>query len=919
MCRSASLMLALLAFSGWMMSRSYATGAETLQGLADTVPPGNIEALWEGYDPCAESLDIEIIKEWEEEGVALKIVRFKVGTFKGNTVMLAGVYGYPKGASGLPGLLNIHGGGQYADYRSVLTNAKRGYATISIAWAGRISAPDYQVTPEVVKLFWEGEADNPKYRITTDWGALDGYHAPSRNRGTAFPSLKPHPWTLDDVDSPRNSGWFLATMGARRALTFLEQQPQVNAQLLGVYGHSMGGKLTVLTTGSDERVKAAVPSCGGISDRDNVSALFRATLGDDVYLPNIDCPILFQSPSNDFHGRIDDLPESIAAIKSKNWRVVAAPHHNHQDTPEFTVQSLLWFDQHLKGTFTFPATPEMHVKLSVNQGTPKVAVFADDSKPIQSVDIYYTQHGQMDGLKDDRVNTSTRFWRHVKAVREDGSWCAKLPIFSTEAPLWVYANVSYQLEEPVTAANYYYRVVTSDTFELSSLPQIFTPKQLSAAGVVATLKPSQMIESFEDGWQEMWFSYTPDAWGRRTHKINDAQWKAPKGATLALQVSTEEANKLVVGLDEYATEVELQGGSIWEAIDLAPSDFRNVDGVCLENFSKIRELSLNASKTLKGKRGTSARVQVGASWQGADPVFNDLHWAISEPASVAPKGSRSSQTLQQRGPDVMWTYKTVDGKELQHAVFLPDDYADSQRTYPVFVVFHGGSWATGKAQWHYPDCAYWSDRGMIAVSVDYRLSKRDGVEVPLECVKDAKSAVRFLRKHASELKIDSAKIVAAGGSAGGQLAAALATLTSLETNDDCYDLSISCVPNAVVAYNPYYKCPPSLSPPNFITGDLPPFITFLGDKDPAIKVESLVDFHRDLIAAGNVSEFYVAKGGKHGLCNGRNRHNPYFYWSLELVDQFLVKQGFLSGESLVQRPADVRDLQLNDDYIAYRE
>ena len=68
--------------------------------------------------------------------------------------MMAAVYGYPKGVKNLLALVQIHGGGQYADYRAVLTNAKRGYATTSISWPGRINAPDYKVDPSVVKLFW---------------------------------------------------------------------------------------------------------------------------------------------------------------------------------------------------------------------------------------------------------------------------------------------------------------------------------------------------------------------------------------------------------------------------------------------------------------------------------------------------------------------------------------------------------------------------------------------------------------------------------------------------------------------------------------------------------------------------------------------------------------------------------------------
>ena len=206
---------------------------------------------------------------------------------------------------------------------------------------------------------------------------------------------------------------------------------------------------------------------------------------------------------------------------------------------------------------------------------------------------------------------------------------------------------------------------------------------------------------------------------------------------------------------------------------------------------------------------------------------------------------------------------------------------------------------------------------MIAVSVDYRLKDRDNVEVPLACVKDAKSAIRYLRKNAATLKVDVDKLVAAGGSAGGQLAAATAMIDSAETNDDAYDLSISCVPNAVILYNPFFKCAASLSPPNFVREGLPPTITFLGDKDPAIPVESLLSFHKDLKTCGNDSEFYVGLGGKHGLCNGRNRKNTFFYWSLELADQFLVKHGILSGDSKVVVPKGVKKLAPVVDYIAH--
>jgi len=263
-------------------------------------------------------------------------------------------------------------------------------------------------------------------------------------------------------------------------------------------------------------------------------------------------------------------------------------------------------------------------------------------------------------------------------------------------------------------------------------------------------------------------------------------------------------------------------------------------------------------------------------------------------------------------PDTMWTYKQINGKELQMSVFLPDNYKSSKHTFPTIVIFHGGSWNAGEPSWHYPDCEYWSKRGMIAVSVDYRLKDRDGIEVPLECVKDAKSAIRFLRKNRLKLKVDIERVVIAGDSAGGQLAAAMGTIVSKETNDDSYDVSISCKPNAVILTNPYFKCTRELSPQNHILDGLPPFITFLGNEDPAITVESMKEFHNALKRAGDSTELYIGHGGKHGFCNGRNPNNPFFYWSLELEDQFLVKYGILSGASMVKVPKGVPLLQKNE-------
>ena len=613
-----------------MCCSTIAAEPETLPPLKNNQSPANFEEMWAGFNPRTEPLEVQVLKEWEEEEVTLRIVRFRIGIFKGKKALLGAIYGFPNSATTkgnqLPGLVQIHGGGQYADYKACLANAKRGYATVSIAWAGRMSSPHYRVTPKEVKLFWEGKTDDPQYRLTTDWGAVDGYHAPGRNPGNVFPSAKAASWTLDEVESPRNSGWFLCAIAARRALTFLEQQPEVDSHRLGVYGHSMGGKLTVMTS-VDARVKAAAPSCGGISDRYNKSDLFRSTLGDDVSLKQIHCPIIFLSPANDFHGRIGNLPEAVQEIKSQEWRVTSSPHHNHQDTSEYEVSTMLWFDQHLKNAFVFPKTPTATLRLQTEDGIPQCTIQPDSARKVMSVDLFYTQQGKQHEKPEDREDVMHRFWHHVSASHANGSWTAKIPISSREKPLWVYANVSYPLEKTVSGVGYYYGNYTAKTFNVSTLLKMVSPQELKTHNVQPTLKSSALIEDFQGDWEKEWFSYRPNEWARSTHKLNDDQWKPDSKANLTLEVKAAESNRLVILLDDYAADISLTGGDLWQKVVLKPSDFQNFHQEQLLDWTNVRRLKLSPAEHLREKQGNRKETRrVGQHWKGTPPQFRNLRW-----------------------------------------------------------------------------------------------------------------------------------------------------------------------------------------------------------------------------------------------------------------------------------------------------
>ena len=104
-------------------------------------------------------------------------------------------------------------------------------------------------------------------------------------------------------------------------------------------------------------------------------------------------------------------------------------------------------------------------------------------------------------------------------------------------------------------------------------------------------------------------------------------WKAPEGARLALEVKTEKANTLVVGLDEHVAEVTLEGNGQWQPITLSLCHFKDVNEATLESWSDLKELRLLPSETLRSKsRKNRISRKVGGNWQGSRPLFRNLRW-----------------------------------------------------------------------------------------------------------------------------------------------------------------------------------------------------------------------------------------------------------------------------------------------------
>ena len=117
-------------------------------------------------------------------------------------------------------------------------------------------------------------------------------------------------------------------------------------------------------------------------------------------------------------------------------------------------------------------------------------------------------------------------------------------------------------------------------------------------------------------------------------------------------------------------------------------------------------------------------------------------------------------------------YGTANGKRLLLDAYLPA--AGSDRG-PAVVMFHGGGWRFGdKATWD-EEAQRLAGRGWAAFSVNYRLDEPSAFPAEID---DAQAAVRWVRAHADEYRVDPSRVAALGESAGGHLTAMLATLGS---------------------------------------------------------------------------------------------------------------------------------------------
>jgi acetyl esterase len=253
--------------------------------------------------------------------------------------------------------------------------------------------------------------------------------------------------------------------------------------------------------------------------------------------------------------------------------------------------------------------------------------------------------------------------------------------------------------------------------------------------------------------------------------------------------------------------------------------------------------------------------------------------------------------------DELIAYEKIGERSLLLHVFHAKNFNKNEKV-PAIIFFHGGGWNSGRPNQFYLQADYFSKLGITVISAEYRKWQTDKTP-PNVSVMDAKTAFRWVLKNSNSLNVDANKVIAGGASAGGHLAAAVASIKGFNQRNTQVE---PITPAALLLLNPvvdmseqgfgyqlveeYWR---EISPLHNIKEGHPPTLILLGTNDHVVSVKTANSYRDKIRESGALAKTIIYPDKKHGFFNYQRSEKAF-------IDTLINMHQFLYQLTLIKQP-----------------
>ncbi len=225
-----------------------------------------------------------------------------------------------------------------------------------------------------------------------------GIDQPGSGDSTGYPALNPFTF-LNVTNGPQDSSLYHSVWAASRALTLLESLPQVRDDATIVAGDSMGGLVTFIVSGIDNRVDGSIPmmSAGNMRNSLTSGSLLNSVVEPEYRINSVDMnnlfkwfdplaytrlltePVLYMFGTDDQFFPIVSMMDTIQSIKS-DLTLNIVPNWGHGVLAQWANQIIRWMDRYFQGGESLPqARLSFHNQISLQGSIINVQIEAENA------------------------------------------------------------------------------------------------------------------------------------------------------------------------------------------------------------------------------------------------------------------------------------------------------------------------------------------------------------------------------------------------------------------------------------------------------------------------------------------------------------------------------------------------------------